>query len=138
MRLEIFNWPNISIQESSVVNSLQKEFSSFEISTINIVFVDEKEMKRLNKEYRNIDDVTDVLSFNLGAEGFLGEIYICPEYVKKNIKKYEEEIIRLIIHGILHLFGYEHDTKLDDISSQKEEMFVKQEKILENILRDLK
>lgn len=138
MKLEIFNWPNISISESSVINSLQEEFYSFNISTINIVFVDEKEMKELNKEYRNIDDVTDVLSFNLDAEGFLGEIYICPEDVKKNIKKYEEEIIRLIIHGILHLLGYEHDTKLDDISSQKEEMFVKQEKILENIFRDLK
>jgi len=138
MKLEIFNWPNISIQESTVINFLQKEFSSFEISTINVIFVDEKEMQRLNKEYRNIDDVTDVLSFNLNAEGFLGEIYICPQYIKKTVEKYEEELLRVIIHGILHLLGYEHKAKLDDISKQKEDMFVKQEKILENVLRDLK
>lgn len=138
MKLEIFNWPNISILENNMINSLQKEFSSFNISTINIIFVDEKEMQRLNEEYRNIDDVTDVLSFNLNAEGFLGEIYICPQYIKKTVEKYEEELLRVIIHGILHLLGYEHKTKLDDISSQKEEMFVKQEKILENVLRDLK
>ncbi len=138
MKLEIFNWPNISILENNVINSLQKEFSSFNISTINIIFVDEKEMQRLNEEYRNIDDVTDVLSFNLNAEGFLGEIYICPQYIKKTVEKYQEELLRVIIHGILHLLGYEHKTKLDDISSQKEEMFVKQEKILENVLRDLK
>ena len=138
MKLEIFNWPNISLQESTVINSLQKEFSSFDISTINIVFVDEKEMQKLNKQYRNIDDVTDVLSFNLDTEGFLGEIYICPEYINKTVEKYEEEIIRVIIHGVLHLLGFEHKTKLDDISKQKEDMFVKQEEILENILRDLK
>ena len=138
MKLEIFNWPNISIPESKVINSLKKEFYSFDISVINIVFVDEKEMQRLNKEYRNVDDVTDVLSFNLDAEGFLGEIYICPKYVKKTVENYEEEIIRLIVHGILHLLGFEHKTKLDDISKQKEDMFVKQEKILENILKDLK
>ncbi len=138
MKLEIFNWPNISIPESKVINSLKKEFYSFDISAINIVFVDEKEMQRLNKEYRNVDDVTDVLSFNLDAEGFLGEIYICPKYVKKTVENYEEEIIRLIVHGILHLLGFEHKTKLDNISKQKEDMFVKQEEILENILKDLK
>ena len=138
MKLEIFNWPNISILKSKVINSLKKEFSSFDISAINVIFVDEKEMQRLNKEYRNVDDVTDVLSFNLDAEGFLGEIYICPKYVKKTVENYEEEIIRLIVHGILHLLGFEHKTKLDDISKQKEDMFVKQEKILENILKDLK
>lgn len=138
MKLEIFNWPKISVSESTVTNSLQKEFSSFDISTINIVFVDEKEMQRLNKEYRDINDVTDVLSFNLDTEGFLGEIYICPKYVKKTAEKYEEEIIRLIVHGILHLLGFEHKTKLDEVSRQKEDMFVKQEEILENILKDLK
>jgi len=138
MKLEIFNWPNISLLKSKVINSLKKEFYSFDISVINIVFVDEKEMQRLNKEYRNVDDVTDVLSFNLDAEGFLGEIYICPKYVKKTVENYEEEIIRLIVHGILHLLGFEHKTKLDDISKQKEDMFVKQEEILENILKDLK
>jgi len=138
MKLEIFNWPKISISESTVINSLQKEFSSFDISTINIIFVDEKEIQRLNKEYRDIDDVTDVLSFNLDAEGFLGEIYICPKYVKKTAEKYEEEIIRLIVHGILHLLGFEHKTKLDETTKQKEDMFVKQEEILENILKDLK
>jgi len=138
MKLEIFNWPNISIEEKNAINSFQREFSPFDISTINIIFVDEKEMKRLNKEYRNIEDVTDVLSFNLDAESFLGEIYICPKYVEKTAEKYEEEIIRLIVHGILHLLGFEHKTKLDDVSREKEEMFVKQEKILENILRDLK
>lgn len=138
MKLEIFNWPNISIQESTVTDSLKKEFSSFNISAINVVFVDEKEMQRLNKEYRNINDVTDVLSFNLDAEGFLGEIYICPEYIEKTVEKYEEELLRVIVHGILHLLGFEHKAKLDDISKQKEDMFVKQEEILENILKDLK
>lgn len=138
MKLEIFNWPNISIQESTVTDSLKKEFSSFNISAINVVFVDEKEMQRLNKEYRNINDVTDVLSFNLDAEGFLGEIYICHEYIEKTVEEYEEELLRVIVHGILHLLGFEHKTKLDDISKQKEDMFVKQEEILENILKDLK
>jgi len=40
MKLEIFNWPNISILKSKVINSLKKEFSSFDISAINVIFVD--------------------------------------------------------------------------------------------------
>lgn len=137
MKLKIFNWPKIS-QRKKIIYSLQKEFALFNVSTVNIVFVTEKEIQKLNKQYRNMDSITDVLSFNFDMKEFLGEIYICSEYVKKTASDYKEEIIRLIIHGILHLLGFNHRNSLDNKSEKTEQMFVKQEKILENILKELK
>jgi rRNA maturation RNase YbeY len=74
---------------------------------INIIFVESQYIKKLNKEYRSKDEITDVLSFNIDTDTTLGEIYICPEYIQKNIskEKFLEEILRMIIHGILHLKG---------------------------------
>jgi len=66
-------------------------------------------MKALNKRYLNHDYVTDVLTFDLG-EG-LGEVIICPEIASANAKAHqtstENEIILYVIHGILHLAGYD-------------------------------
>jgi probable rRNA maturation factor len=106
---------------------------------INIVFVEQREMKELNKKYRGKDEVTDVLSFNLDNNTILGEIYICPEYVIKDIKreKFDEEIIRLLIHGILHLQGFDHKKKFDEVDYKAEPMYIKQEEILNKFLTQM-
>lgn len=137
MELKLFNQEilgNISIEEylPQIKSQLIKENSS----SVNIIFVDEKYIKELNKEYRNIDAVTDVLSFSIDSEGILGEIYICPEYIKLAHPElpFKEEILRLIIHGILHLLGYDHSVEFTNDTKSIEEMFVKQEQILQNVL----
>jgi probable rRNA maturation factor len=106
---------------------------------VNIVFVKQKQIKELNKEYRNKDEVTDVLSFNIDSDTTLGEIYLCPEYVINNIggKKFKEEILRLLIHGFLHLKGFEHKTKFDEFEYKSEPMYIKQEEILNKFLSQL-
>lgn len=138
MILNIFNWPKISISKNTLINSLEQEFATYKISQINIVFVSSKEIQKLNKEFRNIDSVTDVLSFNLDEPSFLGEVYICSEYIRQTIgeENCEKEIVRVLIHGLLHLLGYDHTTKLEEKENQ-EEMFVKQEQILENVYKDI-
>lgn len=117
---------------------------NFEIS---ISFVDNQEMQDLNKEYRNIDAPTDVLSFSMlefeeDDEGFesdlndyieeelpLGDIVISVERAIEQSREYghsqDREIAFLLVHGMLHLLGYDHEEKEDERI-----MFQKQDTIL--------
>jgi len=104
---------------------------------LSILLCDDKTIKELNKQYRNKDETTDILSFNLNEtiqEGdktvyLPGDIVISLETLEENARYFEiskdEELRRLIIHGILHLDGMEHKTNDSD-----EPMLVLQEKIL--------
>jgi probable rRNA maturation factor len=121
-----------------------KDFLSFledELSIkkdTNIIFVNEKQIEKLNREYREKDEVTDVLSFNIDSKDTLGEIYICPEYVINKISKKEdmkEEIYRLIVHGLLHLQGYDHKRHFDKVDYKNEPMYIKQEEIINKFLK---
>jgi len=103
-------------------------------SELNIVFLDRKEIRKLNKKYRVIDRETDVLSFSYisdkdkrspGASTYtVGEIIICPEVAQSNILKQDEnwnlnlEIILLIIHGILHIYNYDHEEEKNRIDME--------------------
>lgn len=146
MKLRIFNWEILTqsvkefpISEIELISLYTKIFNEQKDSDVNLIFTSEEEIKGLNTEFRNKKDVTDVLSFNLDSEDILGEIYICPKHVGKQYSdmEFNEEILRLIIHGTLHLLGYDHKEKFKEENFQ-EEMFVKQEEILENILKVIK
>lgn len=89
---------------------------------ISIAFVDSDEIRSLNREYRGIDESTDVLSFchdGVGLEGtginFIGEIVISP--------KEAENVERCLIHGILHLLGYDHERAIDEKKMRQKEDF---------------
>lgn len=96
---------------------------------VSIAFVSEKEIRALNKQYRKEDCVTDVLSFGLDEKEILGEIVICYEQAKRQAKEREytvrNELVFLIVHGMLHLYGYEHGKEKDAV-----QMFSIQERIL--------
>ena len=100
---------------------------------ITVAFVDKAEMKKLNKKFRQKNKPTDVLSFNLDEKGYLGEIIICPDVVKENAKKYgvtaKSETIKVFVHGILHLCGYDHEKS----DREAEEMEARQEKYLSKV-----
>jgi len=72
---------------------------------LSIVFVGKDRISELNKKYRGKNKTTDVLSFG----GGLNEIVICPAVVKK-----KKELTRVLIHGILHLLGYDHEKSRED------------------------
>ena len=141
MNLEIYGWdilkknfPNIPFSKSILLNVFKKEFSSFKFDTINIVFTDKKHIQELNMEFRKKDIPTDVLSFPIEKDPLEGEIYICPECID-NIN--EREVLRLIVHGFLHILGYEHKGYFNEDLKHKEDMFVKQEEMLENIYDEI-
>ena len=84
---------------------------------ISIIFVDDKHIARLNSLHLDKNQPTDVLSFNLSDEllnDWDGEIYISLETAQKQAQEYsvnfENEVSRLVAHGVFHLFGYEDET----------------------------
>ncbi|MDD4178761.1 MAG: rRNA maturation RNase YbeY [Candidatus Margulisbacteria bacterium] len=83
---------------------------------MDVSFVSEKEIRRLNKAYRKKDKATDVLSFAYGRDGIMGDVLICKAVAKKNAGKfnntYEQELKRLVIHGVLHVLGYDHGREM--------------------------
>ena len=103
----------------------------------NIIIVDESTIHEINKTYRGKDSVTDVISFALEDDKtfiktdyrILGDIYICLEKAKSQAKEYGHSFLRelsfLTIHGLLHLLGYDHMKKEDEVI-----MFNLQEMIL--------
>jgi probable rRNA maturation factor len=85
-----------------------------EQSEFSIVFVTDVMMRRYNREYRGFDKATDVLSFS-GNDGYLGDILISSETAYNQARKsktlsFETNIHRLLLHGLLHLMGYDHET----------------------------
>lgn len=79
-----------------------------------VVFVNDKAMHAYNHRYRHIDKTTDVLSFS-GEADYLGDIVISTETAWKQARKsptltFNDNIRRLLLHGLLHLTGYDHET----------------------------
>ena len=84
-------------------------------SSATIAFVSDKTIRQLNRQFRGIDRATDVLSFPSGEQHpNLGDIAISVEtaatQARENGLTFEEEVAQLILHGLLHLSGYDHET----------------------------
>ena len=116
-----------------VLRMINKERSA----ELELIFLDDKSMRVFNKRYRLKDRPTDVLSFRIdredfGRKAFLGEIMISLDTASANSKRYGTdfagEIALYIIHGILHLFGYD-----DESPEDKRRMARKQNQILDRL-----
>ncbi len=107
---------------------------------IGVSFISDGAMQELNREYRHLDEPTDILSFcneeddlpfwsGEGEERYLGDLAISLDTLKRNAQSFsveiEEELLRLLIHGTLHLLGFDHETNESD-----EPMLVRQEELL--------
>jgi len=116
--IEINNLTTVSINEEflkkiseKVLKRERQEHPSYgRVPDLLIALVGQGRIRELNKKYRGKNRVTDVLSFPGNG---LGEIVICLREVKKNAKRFgsvfEKELAQVLIHGILHLLGYNHE-----------------------------
>ena len=100
---------------------------------IELIVVKNDEIQELNKEYRNIDKPTDVLSFPMNFEvidmPLLGSIVISTDFVQEKAKEFKhsfnEEFTLLFIHGLLHLLGFDHEIDNGEHRHKEEELIKK-------------
>lgn len=127
---------------------LEETGNNLDNLAVGVRFVDGGEIQRLNKEFRDVDKVTDVLSFPmyeikagqkiekvlskldvLESEIYLGDIVICKDKVFSQAKEFgiskKKELMYLAVHSFLHLLGYDHQTP-----AQEKKMYSFAEKIL--------
>ena len=125
---KIVNDSNKQIQSS--INEFVKE-NKINKTNIDISFCTKKQIRALNKKFRNKDQPTNVLSFpdvefHKVRTDCIGEIIISMDVVKeeaqRNKKKEIEHLIHLIIHSMLHLLGYKHDNENDAILMESKEI----------------
>jgi len=106
---------------------------------LSITFVGRAAMSELNRLYLGHRGPTDVVSFGLGRLGkrgaVIGDIYICPEVARDNARRQGvpegEEVLRLVVHGTLHVLGHDHP---DGASRTSSPMWRRQERILARVL----
>jgi len=111
--------PSLSYNDKNIkhLSELVLTSENFNTATIAIILSNRKYLNSLKKQYFNLDVNTDVIAFNLEDENdcLEGEIYISIDDVKENAKDYSnsfnEEFSRVLIHGILHLTGYNDGSK---------------------------
>ena len=128
-QFEIINELNEDIKELSEVEKVvlfALNYQKITNAVFNIIIVDKNTIQKLNREYRNKDNVTDVISFALEDDNtfiktdlrVLGDIYICLDRAKEQASEYGHSLLRelsfLSVHGLLHLLGYDHQTKEDE------------------------
>lgn len=125
--IELDNTTSLDINES-FLNSIAISLSNKEIE---LLIVDKNKMQQLNKQYRGIDNSTDVLSFpyeNMPNTP-LGSIVISSWHVQKLANKLnhtdDDEIALLFIHGLLHLLGYDHETDNGEMREKEKELIKK-------------
>lgn len=141
-KVELFNQTEKDIVELDTVlkvldSALKKE--KLDNVSFNLIIVDNEYIHELNRDYRNIDRATDVITFALededsiilpSDERVLGDIYISIDKACSQAEEYGHSLLRelsfLAVHGFYHLLGYDHMTEEDE-----KVMFKKQEEVLE-------
>ena len=106
----------------------RKKHTSLARKELVVVFVNSPEMKRLNNQYRGKNYATDVLSFESADPDAVGELVLCMPVLRAQSKRTglseRGELGYMIVHGVLHLLGYDHGEKADEVK-----MFALQDEI---------
>ena len=131
MEIKIHNFPKkLTGDESHWLNLTQKIIEAMNLvpESVNIICTDDPRLRKMHEQYLDDPSETDVITFDLGEDGNIeGEIYISIDRARAQAEEYgvsvDEEVLRLIIHGLLHLKGY------DDLGEQARKEMKKQENL---------
>ncbi|KLO21029.1 rRNA maturation factor [Marinitoga sp. 1197] len=141
MKINIFDNQEIENIDIKKVENITKKVLLSEIGEgdyeLNIVITDNETIKEYNEKYRNKIGPTDVLSFEYGVnEDIIGEIIISVEKIKEQAPEFnntfEEEFFYILIHGILHICGYDHLKE-----EEKKKMFKIQDEYYKNLFKTI-
>lgn len=126
--IELDNRTNLQIE----VFELEKILEDLSSKDIELIFVEDNEMKEINKIHRKIDKSTDVLSFPLEFDlpnMPLGSIIISTDFIKQKADEFNhsflDEMKLLFIHGLLHLLGFDHEVDSGEHREKEEELIKK-------------
>ena len=133
--INIFNeHKDIDFHKNHIIEliNLSLEATEYNQVKINLIFCDNDKLNSFKREYFDDDVLTDIVTFPIKNDNDLeAEIYISVEMAKINAEEFnvslDNELSRLIIHGVLHLIGFNDDTE-----DSKKVMFLKQEEIISN------
>ncbi|MBQ7055359.1 MAG: apolipoprotein N-acyltransferase [Alphaproteobacteria bacterium] len=118
-------WNKYKINFEKIANAVVGK--KYENSEVSVILTNDKEIQKINNKYRNINKPTNVLSFELGDDVLLGDIYISIDTVKKEAQieniPVENHIAHMMVHGVLHLLGYDHIN--DDDAAEMEDKEIK-------------
>lgn len=103
--------------------------------TINLHLINKKYMQHINKKHRGIDKPTNVLAFSsdplpveIDAPRDLGDVFICREVIEQEAidqnKRFQDHLAHMVVHGTLHLLGYDHEDENDEIKMKNKEIYV--------------
>ncbi len=128
--IEINNLTNFSVDKTFFLGVAKKVLKgeNRQIENISIAFVNAQEIQALNKKYRKKDKPTDVLSFEKVSDfkDEAAEVILCPTVVREHAKKsglsLKKELANMLIHGLLHVLGYDHE-----LSPAEEERMLKRQ-----------
>ncbi len=116
-------------QIKSVIKTVLKNENTKDADNLNVVLTTNAEIRSLNFRFFKKNEVTDVIAFPLQEPGIWGEIYVCVDQAIERAEEFsvtpKEELTRLIIHGVLHLCGYDDSNKKEKaIMHQKEDVYL--------------
>lgn len=109
MQINIFNLNNQKLTDEIDIRRLIRKIlkeEGYPLNSLNIIFANDKYLKDLNKKFFNKNLPTNVISFNMDD---VSEIYVSLDQVKKRV-----ELYYYIIHGLLHIIGYDHQRKKEE------------------------
>lgn len=105
-------WDNHKIDFEKIANMVVG--SKYKNAEVSIILTNDAEIHEINKTYRNVDRATNVLSFELGDDVLLGDIYISIDTVMREAKEakisFHDHVAHMVVHGMFHLLGYDHMT----------------------------
>ena len=128
MKIDLENKTNYQLDEARLISLADFSLTKLGIhpdSELGIRLVNEIEMEELHQKWMNLSGATDVMSFPMdeikpdsasNGPGIIGDIVLCPEFAAKNgIQSTDLEIELLTVHGVLHLLGFDHEEKEDEL-----------------------
>lgn len=119
-------WDKYKIDFEKIANMVVG--TKYKNAEVSIVLVDDAEIHEINKTYRNVDRPTNVLSFELGDDVLLGDIYISYDTVMREAKdgkiSFHDHVAHMVVHGMFHLLGFDHMTDEEAILMEMKEIKV--------------
>jgi rRNA maturation RNase YbeY len=124
--------PNkLTVLRNWINDTITKE--KHQLEELNFIICSDNYLLKINKEYLNHDTYTDIITFDNSVQPkeIAGDIFISIDRVKENAKSFkintQNELCRVMIHGVLHLLGYKDKTKKDkDLMTEKEDLYLRE------------